>query len=490
MQVLRFAVVLLFAPLCAQSPQANSHIAVRGTFNPHNGQTYTALTGFRRGTTEYALFTTQRITSLVRVDNPDGPFPIHNPIGYPGPDDWKSVVVIDTNVGEYAAALAGSPGDNLSGFIRFTPIVGNTLGQHTDWAGGATSVTTPHSIAVSSDMTKLGVCDPAGGRTILYQINPGALPQSSPHNPALIRSYPHTATHNAIHGNRLTSVVSVLNQPHEIQVHDGAALVSSPQFLGAGIPHGVATTLSGTHALVASITPAAPTSTYKLTSVEAISGAMTALPNTWEIGPTGSTHGSSVHIRGDIAYVAYRTVGFRAYDISALPAVPPAIMSYDNPIVGGTPDELVDVYPQPSGVIYALYERSGFRILQPAFDVTPYGVGTAGTGGATPLLAATTPYLGGILTFGVSNGLPNTLGVLLLGTTSIAVPYLGITLLVHPSGLLLTPGFVVNGSGVAALPLPIPNNLNLLSAVIFNQGVLIDAGGPAGFSATRGVRLN
>lgn len=487
----RLVVLLLLAPLGAQSPQANSHIAVRGTFDPHPGQTYTALTGFTENGTDYAVITTQKNTTLIKVPNPDGPFYSHNQ-GYTGPDDWKEVVVVDTNVGRYTATVAGSNGDQLTGFIRFTKISGDNLSTFADWAGGAATVTTPHAIAVSPDNQALGVCDPNGGQEIVYQINPGALPQTNPHNPALAQVFPHAASHNVIRNGRLTSIVVIANQFYEIAVHDGATLVSNTFFQGAGIPHGLATLENGTLALVASVTPNGPNDTYKLTGVPAVGGGMIPLPNTWETGPSASdAHVTRVHVRGDIAYVAYGTVGFRAYDISAFPAVPPAIMSYDNPIVGGTPDELVDIYPQPSGVIYALYERSGFRVLQPALDVISYGVGTAGTGGAVPVLSAPTPpYIGGTFTYAVSNALPSTVGLFLLGTTPTALPILGITLLVHPSSWVITPSFFLSGSGTAAMPVAIPNNITLLSLTLCNQGVIVDAGGPSGFSATQGLRLD
>ena len=491
MHVLRFAVLLLFAPLHAQSPQANSHIAVRGTFNPHPGQTYTALTGFVNGGTEYAIVTTQKNTTIIKVVDPDGPFYSHNQ-GYTGPDDWKEVVVIATGADKYSATVAGSPGDHLTGFIRFTKIEGDDLGTTGDWTGGAATVTTPHAIAVSPDNLALAVCDPNGGQELVYRIDPGALPQTSPHNPALTQTFAHTVTHNVIRNGRLTSIGVIANQFYEIKVRDGASIISNTFFQGAGIPHGLATLENGTHALVASITPNAQNDTYMLTAVPAVGGGMIPLPNTWETGPTaGHSHVTRVHVRGDIAYVAYGTVGFRAYDISALPAVPPAIMSYDNPIVGGTPDELVDVYPQPSGVIYALYERSGFRILHPALDVISYGAGTAGTGGIVPVLSAPTPpYIGGTFTYAVSNALPSTVGLFLLGTTPTAVPIFGITLLVHPSSWVITPGFFLSGSGTAAMPVAIPNNITLLSLTLCNQGVIVDAGGPSGYSATQGLRLD
>lgn len=486
MHVPHLAVALLLAPLCAQSPQANSHITARGAFNAHTGP-YTSLTGFARAGTEYALITTGRKTTLIKVVDPDGPWPIHTK-DYGGPDNWDKSGVIKTDVGEYAITLAGSPGDSGTGFMRFTGIVGDVLGSHADWTGGAHSVTNPHSIAISDDHKALGVCDPDGSTEILYRIDPGTLPQTSPHNPALVQTYAHKATHTTLRGSRHTSVVLVPNQPYLIVVRDGVTHRSTTPFVNAGTPHGVVTLVSGTHALVASVTRTALADTYMLTAVEALTGAMIPLPNTVESGPNGGNeHVTTLHVRDDIVYVAYGTLGFRAYDLSTFPAVPPAIMSFDNP----SGDELVDIYPQPSGMIYALYKNAGFRVLHPSITPTSYGSGTAGTGALVPVLGHPTPaYVPGVFTYAVSNALPSTVGVFLLGTTPTAIPIFGITLLVDPSSWLITPGFFVSGAGTAALPLPIPNNITLLSLTLCNQGVIVDAGGPFGFSATQGLRLN
>lgn len=495
MPSLRLAVLLLLAPLSAQSPQANNHIAVRGTLNPRSGETYTAVTGLVLGGNEHALLTTQKNTVMVNAQNPDNILHIHN-VGYTGPDDWKQIDTVDTTVGNvpttYSLGVNGSPGDNATGFIEFRVVTTAGFGAPIPWGGGTAPFLTPHWLAIDKVTKMIGVCDPMGGRELVYQISPGALPMGNPENPAPLPAWSrnHFVEHSGLRNGRLTSVVTLANQVFEIRVRTGAGSGNGYQFTGPGTPHAVATTTNSAYALVASSLSAGGTQSYTLTLVNQSNGAMTALPNTTAVGPVGPAHGNSVHVVGNTAYVAYRTVGFKAFDLSALPVVPPAIMEYDNPIVGGQPDNLVSIYPgQPSGVIYALYERSGFRVLQPALNRTAYGVGSGGTPGI-PLLTATPPYIGGSFTFNISNALPSTFGALLLGAAAANIPVFGFTLLVDPSGPYVSLGFAVSGAGTAALPLALPNNLSLLSISLFNQALVVDAGAPFGIAATQGLRLD
>lgn len=491
----RLAVLLLCAPLCTQSPQANTHIAVRGTLDPRPGEIYTSVTGFVLGGTEYALVTTQKNTSMLGAQDPDNIGFIHN-VGYVGPDDWKQIDTVETTVGNvpttYSLGVNGSPGDNATGFIEFRVVTSTGFGAPVTWNGGTAPFLTPHWLAIDKTTKMMAVCDPAGGRELVYQISPGTLPTGIPENPAPLPTWSrqHSVAHSGLRNGLLTSIVALAPQVFEIRVRNGAGSGSGYQFTGPGTPHGVATTTNSAYALVASSLSAGGTDSYTLTLVNQSNGAMTALPNTTAVGPVGHAHGNSVHVVGNTAYVAYRTVGFKAFDLSALPFVPPAIMEYDNPIVGGQPDNLVSIYPgQPSGVIYALYERSGFRVLQPALNRTSYGVGSGGTPGI-PLLTATPPYIGGSFTFNISNALPNTFGALLLGAAQANIPVFGFTLLVDPSGPYVTLGFPVSGAGTAALPLAIPNNLSLLSLSLFNQALLVDAGAASGIAATQGLRID
>jgi hypothetical protein len=198
-----------------------------------------------------------------------------------------------------------------------------------------------------------------------------------------------------------------------------------------------------------------------------------------------------VHVRGTAAYLAYRNAGFRALDITN-PTNPVEIMRFDNPMYQGQPDKLVGIWPHaPSGRIYAVYERSGFVVLQPTFDSAAYGVGTMGSNFLVPALTvAGPPYIGSAsFALATGNGLPGAPAALLLGVNPTNVPVFGIILLVHPAGIFATVGYGLDGSGNGSLGLPLPNNVLILNASFFMQSVLLDAGLPSSLSSTQGIQI-
>lgn len=124
----------------------------------------------------------------------------------------------------------------------------------------------------------------------------------------------------------------------------------------------------------------------------------------------------------------------------------------------------------------------------PAGFFQAYGSGCAGSGGLTPTLAGSgTPSPGQNVTITVGNGLPNGFGVLLLGTTQVALPALGgCTLLT--GGALLPLNLTLNGSGTIALPGTIP--LGIPANDTYWQWFGSDSGAPnAQYSTSNGLRM-
>lgn len=115
------------------------------------------------------------------------------------------------------------------------------------------------------------------------------------------------------------------------------------------------------------------------------------------------------------------------------------------------------------------------------------GSSLAGTGGNAPALFATGFVCdGSLVSLSLSNGLPNTLGFLVYGLGRLNLPYKGGTLvpdLFGPGGLVL---IATNASGVFSASAAWPPGL-VTGQTIALQAWLLDAGGPAGMSASNAV---
>ncbi len=114
-----------------------------------------------------------------------------------------------------------------------------------------------------------------------------------------------------------------------------------------------------------------------------------------------------------------------------------------------------------------------------------YGAGCAGTPGVPAMATAGGPSAMGnesykILVEGALAGAPAIVG---LGSNNTTLPLFGCTLLVDPATLILQLVSTVDPGGTATFPLPVPDDLTLLGAPLFLQGVVIDAGSPSGVIA-------
>jgi hypothetical protein len=193
--------------------------------------------------------------------------------------------------------------------------------------------------------------------------------------------------------------------------------------------------------------------------------------------------------------------------------MPPAIY-YNRSIDGGRSwlpvDGRLDVGSPPSvdsgapgiassaGSVYVAWtdrRNGGFDIyFNLASGFQPYGPGTAGTLGITPVLSgAGNAAIGGVASLVFDRGLGGTAGLLGIGdgpASRIALPAAGGTLYVNPTTilfLLLGGADGVPGAGTLVLQVPVPANPNLLGLNANFQGVFLDSGAVGGISMSNAL---
>lgn len=128
--------------------------------------------------------------------------------------------------------------------------------------------------------------------------------------------------------------------------------------------------------------------------------------------------------------------------------------------------------------------------LHDAAPATSYGVGTPGTGGVVPTLAASAPaVLGTTVQLQGANLLGNSFGILALNLQPANVPALGVQVLVEPVGASL-PLSPTTAGGTASWPFVVPNTPSLDNVFVYAQAFGLDGGSPGGLlSASAGLRF-
>jgi len=136
-------------------------------------------------------------------------------------------------------------------------------------------------------------------------------------------------------------------------------------------------------------------------------------------------------------------------------------------------------------------------VLVSAFPLAaqqPYGRATAGSGGFAPQLSAAQPRLGGALTLDLQCALGSSAAAFFLAGGSSSVSIFGVDFALDPATLLTTLVASTSsggaGTGRAQVSLPVPGSANLLGLTLYGQAAVVDAGGPAGLSASRGLRCS
>ncbi|MBM3975487.1 MAG: hypothetical protein FJ299_00680 [Planctomycetes bacterium] len=123
--------------------------------------------------------------------------------------------------------------------------------------------------------------------------------------------------------------------------------------------------------------------------------------------------------------------------------------------------------------------------------LVPYGVATNGCAGAPVLAANTVPKVNTPgFALATTNTAPNAPGVFAVGSAPASLTLLGITanIEVFTPPALLYPA-LAGPTGLAQKPIGIPNDAGLAGLTLFAQSAWLDACGPAGLSASRGVAV-
>ena len=149
------------------------------------------------------------------------------------------------------------------------------------------------------------------------------------------------------------------------------------------------------------------------------------------------------------------------------------------------------VYPfADSGVVYGSDRDNGLHLFQ--IDVghlNRYGQGTPPAGRPAPraVQERATPRVGASgFELHVSGLTAGARFALFLSTGAGSTQVFGIELLLDTNLLIGIDG-TADANGRAVVPLPIPSNANLARARIYAQVVAVDAGGPRGLIASRGM---
>jgi hypothetical protein len=202
--------------------------------------------------------------------------------------------------------------------------------------------------------------------------------------------------------------------------------------------------------------------------------------------------GAGIHnafiVDDKVAHVSWYGAGYRGVDLTN-PDNPREIGYYDTANAWGC-------YPfQPSGTIYIsdIPSTGGLFCVRLTCGVPErYGAGTPGTGGTVPNI----DWHGGYAqvansTFRIEGKrLPaNAAAVLLLGAAPASIPVFGVTLLVDVAGPFVQVNTTANGSGVASVPLGVPNSTALGNQSLYAQWLVQDAGASQGVSASRGSKI-
>jgi hypothetical protein len=149
----------------------------------------------------------------------------------------------------------------------------------------------------------------------------------------------------------------------------------------------------------------------------------------------------------------------------------------------------VTLDPVTHDLVHASWSGTTVHVIQgfgaACGQCTHYGTGLAGTSGRVPeVTQLACPLAGETTGVHVGNVLPNTIGVLAVGSTQLAVPVFGGTLL-NDAAILLT---VLTGpTGNFTLPLALP--LGVGGNTLFFQAGILDAGAPQGFALSGGLQM-
>ena len=202
-------------------------------------------------------------------------------------------------------------------------------------------------------------------------------------------------------------------------------------------------------------------------------------------GPQAIVHNPVIADR--ICHVSWNTEGYVALDLSD-PGRPVVVGQWDT--WSGSSSGFNGLWGisgvQPSGVVYGMDRTAGFFAWKPLYTMRHYGDAGAG---APALHAFGSAWRGnGAHRIDVAGAPAGANGVLIVGTAPASQPAAGITLRVDLGQPHLLLPFTADADGEARVPLPIQEGF--ATGALYSQALVLDAGAPAGITATGGAEWN
>ncbi|GEM_PF-5716173 len=201
----------------------------------------------------------------------------------------------------------------------------------------------------------------------------------------------------------------------------------------------------------------------------------------------------NVLIRDRIAYISYYTEGVRFVDISN-PSSPREVGFYDtwSGYSSGYNGDWGVYALNPSGNVFVSDITSGLYIVKMIGTGKLYGKATppSATKPAPEIHQFGAPYLGNrFFAIEAENLVPRALSLLVIGGRAANVTVKGLTLNVDLAAIppLILP--VTSALSKAKVPLPVPNDSNLVGAYVYAQWFQLNSSHPSGLTGSRGLQL-
>lgn len=146
--------------------------------------------------------------------------------------------------------------------------------------------------------------------------------------------------------------------------------------------------------------------------------------------------------------------------------------------------------PVTGALVFSTFGGGNRVVMVEGFGVcgsfTTYGSGVTGTNGVPNVQGGGCAGRGQIASIGVTNGVPNGIGVLAVGYSQQALQLPAGTLLVNPVGTFF---HFLDGAGQYTLQVFLPTDPLWTALSLYAQSFYSDPLGPAGYSATQGLHI-
>lgn len=207
---------------------------------------------------------------------------------------------------------------------------------------------------------------------------------------------------------------------------------------------------------------------------------------------TGSSRAviHNAYVNDYIAHMAYYSEGHRCVDISN-PRQPREVGDYDSSsATSGFSGAWGCHCFQPSGIVYLSDISRGLLVLKPAATSIRYGKATAGTSNKMPYaFTIGSPFVGNA-NFEVAcrnaKATAPVVSILSAGRGNLSAS--GLTINIDLNTTIILTG-ATNAQGEMRRPLGIPNSTNVSGIKLAMQHFVVDAAGPLGLAATKGLEI-